>query len=281
MQQCFPSCRSSFQLMLFYVLQSKQEKPLIIACYSKHTRPTFPSRAMHLPLNCHHQIYILFLDQWLLLCLCLFDVLKQWNFILPSKPTLFITINYHTTISRACSFGSTACAHLLFGVCTNYVITLWRMGTNVDEDSAGSQRGCSLGKEQPRRSRGDKNCGKHHWLQWVALQPRNSSRDWRCVLGQGNRRLTFCLFLCKGFNSFSLDTSEDSRVCPQHDRAVRQALSSVWVILRDTDRQWVASRTHYLLLHWRGSEIEGVTAFCKVIREVRANQRLRAKLHEK
>lgn len=139
-----------------------------------HTRPTFPLRVVHLPLNYHHQIYI-FLDQWLFLCMCLFDVLRQWNFILLPKPTLFVTINYHAIITRACSFGSTACAHLLFRVCTNYVITSWRMGIGVDGACAGSPRGCS-GEGMVQGERGCKGCGTRHWLWTLGLQPRSSSR---------------------------------------------------------------------------------------------------------
>lgn len=109
--------------------------------------------------------FIFFLDQWLFLCTCLFDVLQQWNFILPSKPVLFKAINYHAIITRACSFGWTACAHLLFRVYTNYVITSSRAGTGIDGTSL-----CwvSKGMHGKRWSPGGigiaKAVARQHWL---------------------------------------------------------------------------------------------------------------------
>lgn len=254
-----------------------------------HTRPTFPPRAMHLPLHYYHEIYS-FLDQWLFLCTCLFDVLRQWNFSLPSKPVLFKTINYHAVITRACSFGSAACAHLLFRVYTNYVITLSRTGTEIDGVSLCWVSKGMLGKRWSLGGVGLQRLWQGTAGFWqLGLQARSSSRDMVEVdAGAGWETANDPLISVQGdsllfprllwrWGPMSL---RDCRLCnlKVFKRAIRQHYLTV-LVARRTDEEWQVG-TRHLLFHWRGSETEGITVLCKVTQEVRAKQRVKAKLYE-
>lgn len=160
-----------------------------------HTRPTFPLRAMHLPFYYHCEIWV-FLDQWLFLCTCLFDVLWQWNSTLLFKPVLFKAINYHVIITRACSFGLTACALLLYGLYTNYVVTLSRYWDRWSEVLLGLQRD-PWEKMESRRSRDYKGYGN------TPL----ACGSWRWMLKHGEKQSMIHLFLCKEIHSLSLRCS--------------------------------------------------------------------------
>lgn len=143
---------------------------------------------------------------------------------MPPKPVLLKTVDYHATITRACSFGLTACAHLLFRVHTNYVITLSRTGTGIE----GAEYG--LGLPGDAREKVSLACGS-----WVCGQGAPAETWWRWMLEQGEKEPVICLFLRNGIHSFFPSSFGDwglisLRGCPLCNlkvfkRAIRQALS--------------------------------------------------------